>query len=223
MDTSKQVSVPAPAPQAPPATPAPAAPPASAAPAPLDFINKSSGGGMGFSKPMKSRPSIPDNVVLSLGWCSVALRESPEGSLLKPSRDVTSGKRFEPVFDVLVCIPDDATSIGSILWLMVTGGDTVDWIWRSGSEGRPNSPSSSFVGALFLLLGFIVPFVFNNNLNAGNDVEDFFSKYMAAQLLHYVCSDIRKFVELVLGGVQKFACDNQAKSDDVLIVKLPET
>ncbi|KAL5866401.1 hypothetical protein ACKVWC_011463 [Pyricularia oryzae] len=50
MDTSKQVSVPAPAPQAPPATTAPAAPPASAAPAPLDFINKSSGGGMGFSK-----------------------------------------------------------------------------------------------------------------------------------------------------------------------------
>ncbi|TLS20761.1 uncharacterized protein PpBr36_11020 [Pyricularia pennisetigena] len=125
MDTSKQVSVPAPAPQAPPATPAPAAPPASAAPAPLDFINKSSGGGMGFSKVL-------------------------------------------------------------VFW-------------------------------------FIVPFVFNNNLNAGNDVEDFFSKYMAAQLLHYVCSDIRKFAELVLGGVQKFACDNQAKSDDVLIVKLPET
>lgn len=93
---------------------------------------------------MKSRPSIPDNVVLSLDWCSVALRESPEGSLPKPSRDVTSGKRFEPVFDVLVCLSDDATSIGSIFWLMVTGGDTVDWIWRS-----------SFVGALFLLLGIL--------------------------------------------------------------------
>ncbi|KAI6560797.1 hypothetical protein MCOR04_009633, partial [Pyricularia oryzae] len=51
----------------------------------------------------------------------------------------------------------------------------------------------------------------------------FLGKYPAAQLLRYICSDIRKFVEPILRRLQDFACYNQAKSNDIITVKLPET